>query len=142
MLKKIIKAILLLLVIAIIVFGGMYIGNPELMEKLLNKAISPITNIVKKDVYGTKITKENYNTVGDDLKGDLTENELLYMAYAMMVNALNNLQNQDILNLPENYDGSEANYNKTVGELIEQGKKSMKDNNITPEQWKTQFENQ
>ena len=45
-----------------------------------------------------------------------------------------------ILNVPENYEGAEASYGKTVKELIDEGKQYMKEDNITPKEWKKSLE--
>lgn len=128
--------------IAVIILG-IYIGlSATGNEEKLNDFYSIINKITPKSYKNTVITKENYeevmNKANDKLKDKDEQYYLIYSVfYHIAEDGFSNLialgQDEDLM--------YKNVYGKTVGELITEGKKMMKEKNITVEEYKNSLEN-
>jgi len=115
------KNLISIILVIVVLVGGFLIRNRN----------------VKKQI----ITADNFDNVVESIRDSLTEDETCYFTYACMkymlsdgmASALADTGNADAMYTKI--------YNKTVGELIEEGKQLMKDDNTTVEQYKQALQN-
>ena len=106
---NIIAIILIIVVIAAIIFAVLYFT----------------------DYKRTKLTAENFESVMDEASNELDEDERAYLAYSgryyMISDGLSNLNDEDA--------AYQNIYDKTVQDLIDEGKDLMEEEGITPEEF-------
>lgn len=106
---NIIAIILIIIVIAAIVFAVLYFTNFK----------------------RTKLTAENFETVMDDAYDKLDENERAYLAYSVMYYMFSD----GLSNLNDEEAAYKNIYDKTIQDLIDEGKDLMEEEGITPEEF-------
>lgn len=122
--KKIIAIIITLIVVAILIIGGYFIF------------VKKVGNVRNK-----LITAENYNQITEQVTEELTDSDdayyFIYACITYMSEA--GLTEEYLYNQNDNILFKEI-YNKTVNQLIEEGKTMMEENDVTLEQFKQQVE--
>lgn len=111
---------------------------------ILNKdAVSTISSIFQPSIKNETITAENYDEIMDRIENEFNQDdeELYYLSYAMMYHILNDGISSAFSNTTDENAMYASIYEKTVGQLIEEGKQLMEDNNVTIEQYKEGLEN-
>lgn len=111
---------------------------------ILNKdAVSTISSIFQPSVKNETITAENYDEIMDRIENEFNQDdeELYYLSYAMMYHIFNDGISSAFSNTTDENAMYASIYGKTVGQLIEEGKQLMEDNNVTIEQYKEGLEN-
>ncbi len=92
-------------------------------------------------IENTKLTKDNYQTIMDDyskLKKDT--DDIIYAGYAIMYYTVQDSMS-NIFNSNATEDDAYAQvYGKTLNKLKDEGKSLMKENNITPKEFKDKLE--
>lgn len=147
LLNRILSLVIIMCTICVIVLavdiGLSVTGNTELKEKITGKIykINPI-----KTYKNTVITEENYNEVLNEVKENAkNEDEVYYAMYSMLNYIAEDGLKAAFANIgTENEYDEKAMYSriygKTIGQLINEGKDLMKQNNITVEQYKKNLE--
>lgn len=145
------KTIIILIICLIILIGILvFIFKPEFfrfknnsnsnMESEISNPIS--SKIENKAISDIVLNKENFEEImtkyGDTYSKN--SNEYLYLSYAEIYyvtqDGFKNALNTDMTDEQKDDAMYERIYGKTINQLISEGKQLMKENNITPEQWK------
>ena len=88
------------------------------------------------------ITAENYEDVTNKLEAELGEaDEVYYYAYACMYYMMTDGLSEEYMNSQDESIIYKNIYNKTVQQLMDEGKKLMEENDVSVEQFKQQVEN-
>ena len=122
-LKNILFIIVTLVVVTILAIGGYFI-------------------FVKKGGIRYKyITAENYEQIANEITEKLGDSDdSYYFTYACITYITKDGLTEDYFNNPEDSKLYKSIYNKTVNQLIEEGKKLMEENNMTLEKFKEQVD--
>ena len=127
--------ILIIVIIALLCVALYFILNKD--------AISTISGIFQPSIKNETITAENYEEIMDRIEKEFSKDdeELYYLSYSMMYYILNDGISSAFSNTTDENAMYANIYGKTVGQLIEEGKQLMEENNITIEQYKENIEN-
>lgn len=124
--KKIIYIVLAVVLVVILAVGAFFLINNGKATKIREEVI----------------TAENYEKVTEDLERQLGEaDDLYYYAYACMYYMMKDGFSEEYMNSQDESIMYKNIYNKTVQQLMDEGKKLMEENDVTIEQWKQQVEN-
>lgn len=127
--------VLLILVVVILVIGllglGAYIA---LNSETINVNGLNIFNNIKDET----VTAENYEKISDRVEQELGD-EMYYYAYACTYYIMKDGFTSEYLSTQDESLLYKNIYNKTVKQLVNEGKELMKEGNITIEQYKEQL---
>ena len=130
------KKIIIISVFILMVVAG--IGGYFLLKDKDNIPVISNTKNIRKEV----ITAENYeeisNKIGEELKDT---DDLCYFGYACMYYIMKDGFTEEYMTSQDETLLYKSIHNKTVQKLIDEGKQLMKDNNVTIEQYKQEFQN-
>ncbi len=124
--KKIIYIIIAVVLVIILAVGGFFLISNGKGSKIREEVI----------------TAENYEKVTENLEKQLGEaDEVYYYAYACMYYMMKDGFSEEYMSTQDESIMYKNIYNKTVQQLMDEGKKLMEENDVTVEQWKEQVEN-
>lgn len=121
--KKVISIILAIFVIAVLIVGGyfIFVKNGNIRNKL--------------------ITEENYEKITEQITNELKDSDdAYYYTYACINYMSKSGLTEEYLNSKDDKLLYKDIYNKTVGQLIEEGKTMLNESEMTLEQFKEQVE--
>lgn len=100
-----------------------------------------VSNSIFRNIKDEVVTSENYERISNDVKSNLSEDDVCYYSYCLSVYML-----QDGLKSLSTLEEDDSAmyvriYNKTVGQLIEEGKQLMIENNMTVQKYKENLKN-
>ena len=134
--KKALYIIIGIVLIAILCVGGYFL--------MKNKDEMPTTSIssdVANNIKNEKISSENYEEISKRITEELGDTEDTYcFSYACVYYVMKDGLTQEYMTTQDESLLYKNIYNKTVQNLIDEGKQLMEENNITVEQYKQQLE--
>lgn len=123
--KKIIYIVLAIVLVVILAIGVFFLINNGKESKIREEVI----------------TAENYEKVTEDLEKQLGEaDEVYYYAYACMYYMMKDGFSEEYMNSQDESIIYKNIYNKTVQQLMDEGKKLMEENDVSVEEWKQKVE--
>ena len=132
---------ILYIIIGIVLIGALCIGAYVLLKNNDN-ASSTASNIIStKSIKKEQITAENYEEISKKVTEELGDtDDTYYFSYACMYYIMKDGFTQEYMTTQDESLLYKNICNKTVQNLIDEGKKLMKENNVTVEQYKKQLE--
>lgn len=135
------KKKIIFIVIGIVLIGTLCIGAYVLSKDKVNISDTTSNIISTKSVKKEEITAENYEKISKKVTEELEDtDDTYYFSYACMYYIMKDGFTQEYMTTQDESLLYKNIYNKTVQNLIDEGKELMKDNNITVEQYKQQLE--
>lgn len=136
--KRFMLIVFILILISITVLLGIFIGlkytnNEDTLYSLINNFYTFFPfNTFKTTV----ITSENYEEINQTIKEKLSEEEACYYSYACIIYITRD-GFSDIYSFEQDEEKMyQSIYNKSIQQLIDEGKVLMKENNLTWQQYK------
>lgn len=135
------KKKIIFIVIGILLIGALCIGVYVLSKDKVNISDTTSNIISTKSIKEEQITAENYEEISKKVTEELGDtDDTYYFSYACMYYIMKDGFTQEYMTTQDESLLYKNIYNKTVQNLIDEGKQLMKDNNITVEQYKQQLE--
>ena len=147
--KPLIIALILIALIIISIFV-VYMINPGIISDItgsLNKSMKTVEEKVEEnsnlfpDLKKKTITAENYSEIIEEIESKLKDDdELYYLSYSVMYHIMKDGLSASVSGKEDESSSFVNIYGKTVRELIEEGRKLMKEENNTIEKFKKTIE--
>lgn len=132
---------ILYIIIGIVLIGALCIGAYALLKNKDNTSSTASNIISTKSIKKEQITAENYEEISKKVTEELGDtDDTYYFSYACMYYIMKDGFTQEYMTTQDESLLYKNICNKTVQNLIDEGKKLMKENNVTVEQYKKQLE--